>query len=162
MKIEIELNDKAYKRLQTIAEVSEQTVNEYIKNRIDIDKLNTWTEEQFNNALESWKNTVEKRKEREILSKHKFHEYILKKHKNGDTITIAWRTCKIADTEDNRRFYGEGVGRFWYDKRWVRSGKLFSEIKKSKRHTFKTLKSLKKAINREFENYDYDPYYKVR
>jgi hypothetical protein len=165
MRIEIEVNNKVYERLDNLAEVAEQTVEEYCLERIGNERLNTKTHEEFEKTLRIHKNTFERNRERAILSKHPMQRWILKTYKNKNHIEILWRTNKICATEENRRAWGaDKIGQYWYIVRWCKpSGivKGLSQVYKEQRHTYRTLKALKKAVNRECIKYGYGPHYKV-
>jgi hypothetical protein len=146
------LSDGAYAFLEKIAEAKEKTVDEYVLSRFqtyerhkDNQKMQ---EEQIKNAERS---TID-RKAREVYNKHTLQSYILEYFPNSKEIkkTIDWRTCPIQP--DTRR-EKEHIGEYWYSINKYKKDSDISFIRTidaSQMHYFKTLKSLKKAINRVF------------
>jgi len=101
-------------------------------------------------------------KEGGIYKTHPLQEYILEEYKNNKQLSIVWRTCPVQQTsigEDAKH-----IGEFWYVLRWTDQDPItgFTVIKKSKIFYFKTLKDLKRAINKEFKDHGYGIHYKVR
>ena len=158
--ISFTLSDEAYNFLKKVVEAKEKTVDEYVSSRFQsyerYKNNRKIQDEQIKNAKRS---TIE-RKVREVYEKYPLQSYILEYFPNSKNVrkAINWRTCPM---QPDTRMEKEHIGEYWYSINKYQKNPgiaMFRVIDTSKMHYFKTLKSLKKAINRVF-GYDH---YKVK
>lgn len=167
--ITIHLSTPAYWAFKQTAEIHGRTVEEEAKRKFSWYEENKDNEEKINNHLQHEKNRMIEKQSRAVRKNHPLQEYILeyfpetKKPKK----TIAWRTCPIQPDANIHGHptidgYGNHVGEYWYAIRHFKKNSVLEgfcrEINTSKTYYFKSLKTLKRNINKVF-GYDH---YKVK
>jgi len=160
MKIEIEISDKAYEVLKKTAEIKRILVTDITQEKFKF--YEECARDPEKEAAHYKKITIDtiKKECREIYHKHRLQEFYINEPKNGKSKTIAWRTCPVQPDvafgpEQDR---AQHIGEYWYELRWYDDSQAiapgFSHISKRQVHFRKTLKALKKAINKEL-GYDH-------
>jgi len=155
MKIEIEISDEAYEILKKTAEIREIPIADLINGRFDGYEEYARDHAKRDAHYTLITNAVIKQKAREVYHKHPLQEFYIDPPKNNKYKTIAWRTCPVQpdarlspDPESSLH-----IGEYWYELRWYDDSKAimpgFTHIKKRQTFYRKTLKALKKAINKE-------------
>ena len=102
--------------------------------------------------------------EKGIYKAHPLQEYLLEEYPNGKEVTILWRTCPIQKEESVLdKEQQKHIGEYWYRIKYLEPTDFgFQEVKRQKTFYFKSLKELKKAINKEFTKRGFYPVYKVK
>lgn len=160
--VEFEISDKLSMRLQLVRDAKRfpGTVEDLIQDMASLRRLEGYTDEQFHEALQSAERHYLEKDQQRIWDLHPLQGYILHNYKNGQQKIIEWRTCKVHEAEkfSPSTTHKEHIGEYYYSIRVVDDNEgLFRVVKSQAYHYRKTLKSLKRAINKEM-GYDH---YKV-
>lgn len=164
MKIEVEISEIGYQNLKRIAEVYGKSPEELVRDRARLQWYETATDGDMEEAIRIAKQKVIEEQRKKLFKRYRLHWYRLKKNKDGTCVDIKWRACPIPPGNIERELE-ENVGKYYYEVQKVRPNNVggfeMNVVLEAKRKFFRTLKALKKEVNREFEKYGYRPYYKV-
>ena len=162
MKVEIEISAEAYEIIKKTAEIKELTTKEFLEKQFEFYEKCAIDPEKTEGHYKVTTNHHLNKKAREVYNKHHLQEFYLNKSKNGKKYkTICWRTCPVQPATKYDDILGEmseHVGEYWYEIRHYDDSKSiapgFCHVEERKTHYRKTLKALKKAINKEI-GYDH-------
>lgn len=165
--ITIHLSTPAYWVFKQTAEIHGRTVEEEAKRKFFWYEENKDNDEKINNHLQHEKNRMIEKQSQSVRKNHPLQEYILEYFPNSKKIkkTIAWRTCPIqpdAKIDPSPDDHSEHIGEYWYSIKTFKKHSVLEgfcrEINISNTYYFKSLKTLKRNINKVM-GYDH---YKVK
>jgi len=153
----ISISDQAHEILLKTCELKKQTVEEYLheKSISYFEKL-----KDDPDKIQSHFNHIQKKQSekemKDTYAKHRAQEYYIKEPNKGKFVTIRWRTCPIPEgekyspvTSQHKDHIGEYSCEILHYNNNKSSLPGFNHIEKHDYHYRKTLKALKRLINKK-------------
>ena len=157
--LSFEISNEAYAIIEKTAQIKEQSVQEYIERNFSWAELIKHNQKEIDKHLKFTLEKHQRIKNTKIYNSHPLQEYILEYFLGTKNVkkTIDWRTCPVLEDAEKHREYDPDsfcnhVGEYWYQIRKFKKGSLgmFREIDTTKTYYFKSLKALKRNINKVF------------
>ncbi len=156
--ITIEMSERAYIEYKKIADLENITPSEKLAKSVNWYEKNKFKPQMLEYNYKCEIKRIDDKKARKVHKTHPLQSYILDFYPNTKSPkrTISWRTCPI---QPSTKMEKDHVGEYWYsiDNYAKENIAMFRHIKSSKMYYFKTLKALKRNINKRL-GYDH---YKV-